>query len=325
MASVIETAIRKQLVDRQQKLGAAIAASGGNAELLRLVGEVDAALERINAGSYGLCRECGDSIETNRLIADPLVQLCLDHLTPSQQRALEEDLELAARIQRELLPGNNLRLGGWNASYHYEAAGPVSGDYCDLIHAADGTLYFAVGDVSGKGVAASILMGHLHALFRGLISVGLPLDKLVERASRVFCESTLPTHFATLVCGSARPGGQIDLCNAGHPPPLMVSRSEVKRIEATGLPIGMFHDEQFLVSQVHSSPGDTLLLYTDGLSEARNGAGIEYGGERLSSWLSKNHPLAPQELIGACLRDVAAFRSGAPKTDDLTVMAIRRS
>jgi sigma-B regulation protein RsbU (phosphoserine phosphatase) len=87
----------------------------------------------------------------------------------------------------------------------------VSGDYCDVVDAGEEGLYFMVGDVSGKGVAASMLMAHLHAMFRSLISVGMPLKSMLAHASRVFSGSTLPTQYATLVCGRALPDGRVEI------------------------------------------------------------------------------------------------------------------
>src|SRR4029453_19192206 len=98
---------------------------------------------------------------------------------------------------------------------------------------------------SGKGVAASMLMAHLHAMFRTLISINLPLEQMVERASRVFCESTLPTQYATLVYGRATTKGEVQICNAGHLPPLLFQQGAVRRIDATGLPVGVFCSESF--------------------------------------------------------------------------------
>jgi sigma-B regulation protein RsbU (phosphoserine phosphatase) len=182
-----------------------------------------------------------------------------------------------------------------------------------------------LGDVSGKGVAASMLMAQLHAMFRTLISVGLPLNQLVERASRVFCESTLPTHYATLVCGRADSSGGVEICNAGHLPPLVARASGgVSVIEATGLPLGVFCNEQFDCARVRLAEGDALLLYTDGLSESQNILGEEYGRERLSSLVGERRALAPGELIKTCVRDLSAFRAGTPVTDDLTILALRR-
>ncbi len=161
--------------------------------------------------------------------------------------------------------------GRW--AYRYEPAGIVSGDYCDLVTDQSGGFYFMLGDVTGKGVAASMLMVHLQATFRTLIPMGLPLRELVERASRVFCESTLPTHFATLVCGRAAASGEVEVCNAGHPPPLLLRRDEVLPIEPTGLLLGAFCDEQFATSRIRVDPGQSILLFTDGLTEARNESG----------------------------------------------------
>jgi len=315
--------MREQLVDRRQKLETAIVDSDEDTELLRLLGEVDAALGRMDDGSYGLCDVCRDPIEADRLLADPLVRLCLGDLTTAQQQALQEDLELAASIQRGLLPQPHMHADGWEACFHYEAAGPVSGDYCDLIKAEDGSLYFIFGDVSGKGIAASLLMAHLHAMFRTLVSVGLPLGKMMERASRVFCESTLPTQFATLVCGRADGNGEVEICNAGHLPPLVVRRGEVTQIDSNGLPIGVFCDEKFTANSLTLDRGDTLFLYTDGLSETLDTAGIEYGPERLVRLISAAHGEQPQAMVDACVADLSSYRGGTPRLDDVTMMAIR--
>jgi len=327
MAVISDQFLRTQLEQRRQRLETAIPLSPENAPLVRLLEEVDSALERMEEGTYGLCENCHDTIERDRLIADPLIRYCLDHLTAEQQRALEQDLELAARIQRALLPRQDLRVGEWQIHYHYESAGPVSGDYCDLIHSDGqaGDLLFLLGDVSGKGVAASMLMSHLHAMFRSLASVGRPLDQLVALANRVFCESTIAGQFATLVCGRAGRSGEVEICNAGHCPTLLVRNGEVSPIEATGLPLGMFSNGEFPVQKIKLSPGDTLFLYTDGLSEMRDPSSVEYGLGRLAKFVGQQHTLAPQALTSACLQDVRAFSAGAPRLDDLTIMVLQRA
>ena len=187
---------RDQLLLRRRKLEAAAAPHVDEEEVARLIQEVDGALARMAAGRFGFCETCSEAIEPDRLRTDPLTRFCLDHLTARDQRALQRDLELASRVQRELLPKPDVRLDGWEVAYHYQPAGPVSGDYCDFVGADSGDVYFFLGDVAGKGVAAAILMSHMSAMLRTLISVGLPLDQLMERASRVFCESTLPAHYA---------------------------------------------------------------------------------------------------------------------------------
>lgn len=185
MAAVIDEFMRQQLLDRKHKLEHAMEPDGSG-RLRLLLEEVDSALSRMEDGCYGICESCHETIEYDRLITDPLVRFCLDHLSKVERDALQDDLELAARVQRGLLPPQNLNRNGWHICYHYEPAGVVSGDYCDVIDVGEAGLYFMVGDVSGKGVAASMLMAHLHAMFRTLISVGLPLKSMLEHASQSF-------------------------------------------------------------------------------------------------------------------------------------------
>jgi len=325
MVTAIEPLLREQLIDRRQKLENAANAFHRPMELTQLLKDVDDALHRMDAGTYGLCEVCHDPVETERLIADPLTRVCLGDLTPREQRALEDDLELASRIQNGLLPPRQQQIDGWEVCYHYQPAGAVSGDYCDLIRGEDESLHFVLGDVSGKGVAASMLMAHLNAMFRTLISIDLPLEQTMERASRVFCESTLPTQYATLVCGRATTTGEVEICNAGHLPPLLIQNKQVTSIAATGLPVGVFCTESFTVSRVQMEKGDTLFLYTDGLSETRDGFETEYGSERLSRLLADNHDAVPESLVSLCRQDLHSFAAGRAPSDDLTIMAITRT
>jgi sigma-B regulation protein RsbU (phosphoserine phosphatase) len=324
MEPVTSTYFREQLQERRHRLSDATSQPGRSPQLVGLLRQVDAALERMENGSFGLCEVCHDPIETDRLLADPLLCFCLDHLNTDQQRALEADLGLAARIQGVLLPQKQIQWAGWEASYHYVASGPVSGDYCDFITTESGDSFFLLGDISGKGVAASMLMSHLHAIFRALIPLGLSLNEVVTRANRLFCESTLASSYATVVCGKAGGSGEVELCNAGHCPPLAVRSGQLISLGATGLPIGLFCDAQFGVEKLELKPEDSLLLYTDGITEARNQAGEEYGEPRLTSLLATHHSLLPSKLIEVCLRDLAAFLRGEPLTDDQTMMVLRR-
>jgi sigma-B regulation protein RsbU (phosphoserine phosphatase) len=195
-----------QLEERKHRLEIAVASAPRNSELVGLLREVDSALDRMVEGNYGLCLECHESVERNRLLADPLVRYCLDHLTQHERAALQRDLDLASQVLRNLLPQNGLGVGGWETSYHFAPVGAVSGDYCDLIP-SDGQLLFLLGDVSGKGVAASMMMAQLHALFRSLTCMSLPLGQIVTHFNRVLCESALAGQYATLVCGLAKPTG----------------------------------------------------------------------------------------------------------------------
>lgn len=321
MATLEVAFLHNQLEERKHRLEAAIALAPPKAGLAGLLREVDSALERMDQGTYGVCEGCRETIEEDRVLTDPLVRYCLDCMSDSQRAALERDLELASQVQRNLLPQPNLRADGWETSYQYSPLGPVSGDYCDLVP-SDGQLFFVLGDVSGKGVAASMLMAQLHALFRSLTGMDLPLGQIVTQANRVFCESALAGQYATLVCGLAKPSGEVEIHNAGHWPAIVVGQGGVLRIESTGLPLGMFHEFDFSATRLHLEYGDTLFLYTDGLSEARGAQG-EYGVDRVTHLVRQQAAHRPAELIAACLDDLRTFADGPP-TDDLTLLAIQR-
>jgi sigma-B regulation protein RsbU (phosphoserine phosphatase) len=315
--------LRRDLKRQQNRLRTALG-DRSDTHLVNLLAEVDHAIDRLENGSYGICETCHETIGTKALTVDPLICVCLDHLSAPERRRLESDLELASRVQSRLLPEPGLRAGGWEAAFRYEPMGPVGGDYCDLVRAAGDDFYFFLGDVSGKGVAASLLSAQLHGLFRTLVALDMPLETMVERANRIFCESILAGHFATLVCGRASASGAIDLVNAGHPPPFLVRDGRSTPLEAGGPPLGLFCDGGFPATHLTLSAGESLLLYTDGLSEASGPGSEEYGTERAGRVAASSHATA-DALVRACLADVAAFRSTAPRADDLTVLALRRA
>ena len=327
MASVGDAFFQKQLTARRERLQNASARNGEMTELSRLVAEVDAALARLEGGTFGICEVCKGNIEPERLIADPLVRVCLDELPPHERRRLEADLEMAGRIQRALLPPPDLKAHGWEVHYRYEPVGPVSGDYCDLIVAnpPSGEVFFLLGDVSGKGVAASLLMSHLHAMFRSLVTTGQPLEQMLAVASRLFCESTLSGQYATLMAGRADGSGMLEVAGAGHPPALLVGAGGVTRIESSGFPLGMFADAHFSTQKLEFRPGDALLFYSDGVTESRSPSGEEYGVGRLAQIAQTQRGNSPAQLVSACLGELRAFAGAQPRTDDITMMALRRA
>jgi phosphoserine phosphatase RsbU/P len=325
MAAVTDVFLRAQLENRREKLRTP--PSGQNAAYVRLLHEVDAALARMQAGSYGICEVCHDSVETDRLLADPLMTVCLDHLSDSQKRDLERDLDLAARIQMALLPPPSIELPGWRLHRHYQPLGPVSGDYCDVISSTSdsGEFLFVLGDVAGKGVAASMLMTQLHAMFRTLATIGLPLPAMMNRANSVFCESTMAGQYATLVSGRATSSGDVELSSAGHPPVLHVSGGRAIPLVSSSLPLGMFCDGDYPTRHVHLAPGESLFLFTDGLSESFTASGAEFGLDRLALSVATHAPKGSEHLIPGCLHDVAGFRDTAPVSDDLSILVVHRA
>ena len=329
---IVDPYIREQLEKRRDEIKILLSSipasepATSTAPFVELLEEVDSAVQRMDAGTYGICDVCHDTVEKDRLIADPLTRLCLDHLSSDEQRALERDLELASQVQRGLLPQSDAEFRDWRIHYQYKPAGMVSGDYFDLISPANdgGDLIFLLGDVSGKGVAASLLMTHLHAIFRSLASTDMELCTLVEMANRLFCQSTTAGQYATLVCGRAGRSGEIEIASAGHAPALVISPNGVKQIGSTGLPLGLFATSRYTVRRVRLEPRDSLLLFTDGISEANDASGREYGIGGISVAIGRRHGWPPKELVAACLGDVERHSAGVRQADDQTLMAIQR-
>src|SRR5262245_61183999 len=223
------------------------------------------------------------------------------------------------------IPTRALRTG--TRTYRYEPAGPVSGDYCDLWTrpGEEGTLYVAMGDVSGKGVAASLLMAHLHAFFHSQPEGPIELAPLVERANKLLLESTLPTHYATLVLGRAHPEGKVEFVNAGHCSPLVWRDGNgLQTLPSTGTPIGLLEGGKFAAAELTLSPKQALLLYTDGLTEARRADGSEYGTDRVVDVLREFGSADSRHLVRHLREDLSDFLGSAPRADDLSLLVIRR-
>ena len=324
VATVELNYLRSELEERRERLQSALQSPSENASLSFLLTEVDAALARMDDGTYGICEACHDPIEKDRLLADPLVRICLTELSYEEQRALESDLALASRIQKGLLPPTDFAAKGWEIRYHYAPAGVVSGDYCDLLDSKDGVL-FVLGDVSGKGVAASMLMSHLHATFRSLVDTGLPMNRMVEAANRVFSGSTLAGQFATLVVGRLSANGSAEIVNAGHLPLLHLRKGEPHLLEATGVPLGMFRNAGFDLQRLVIEPGDTLLVCTDGLTEASNIDGEEYGIARVRKAAAPHYGRGADAILGECLADWRTFAAGGKQADDMTILTVHRA
>jgi sigma-B regulation protein RsbU (phosphoserine phosphatase) len=326
MQPTSESFLKQQLVERQSLLRQIDQSGDQRAEIAVLIQDVDSALQRLADGTLGVCTVCQGQIDRERLFRDPSAQVCFECMTPTQLQTLEEDLRTAVHIQAALLPKPSIQVGGWDLGHSYQPLGPVSGDYCDIISSGEfgDSAYFLLGDVSGKGVSASMTMTQLHGTFRSLIPLQLPLPDLLGRVNRLLSETTLSSVFATLVVGRLEPSGTIELCNAGHHPPLLVHGKQLTKVEATGLPLGLFPDQEFEIRTLQLEPDDLLFLYTDGLPEATNPAGFEFGLQEITTALFGLRGALATSVADRCSQLASLFRGVAPGNDDLTILVVRR-
>jgi sigma-B regulation protein RsbU (phosphoserine phosphatase) len=321
----LEAQTLERLVARRDHL-ASLTSARKERKWVDLIRRVDRAIGAIEVGTWGICAVCHDPLNAERLAQDPLLTVCLECLSELERRALERDLQAAGKVQRTLLPPPHLIQAGWEVAYHWEPRGVVSGDHVDLIPPArDGEpIHLLLGDVSGKGVAASLLQAHLHALFRALVPTGQPLPDLLKRANQLFAEATSTVSYATLAALRLGCAGRFALANAGHPRPLVADGRGVRPIEGGGLPLGLFGDAEYCERELTLAPGQTLLLYTDGWTEGAQDD-RPFGVGRAAASLRRGAGLPLPELLASCRADLETFLQGAPRQDDLTLVAVRRA
>jgi sigma-B regulation protein RsbU (phosphoserine phosphatase) len=247
-------------------------------------------------------------------------------MSAEERRRLGRDLELAGEFQAALLPPADLHVAGWELALHYQPLGTLSGDTCDLVLPDDDgdSFHFLLGDVAGKGVSASLLMAHLHALYRSMLVLGLPLAETMGRVNRLFCQSTTTGAYATAVAGRVERSGRVELCNAGHPQPILLGANAAAACAPRSLPLGLFPAAEYRSFELALGEGEGLVLYTDGLSEADNAAGDEYGHARICGALAAVGVASARDTVAAMLADLGRWSGTAALGDDLTVLALRR-
>jgi sigma-B regulation protein RsbU (phosphoserine phosphatase) len=253
------------------------------------------------------------------------IQTARLHRDAIEKERIESELELAATIQRQLLPRDLPRVPGLELAARNRPTRQVGGDYFDLFPLSGGRLAFVVADVSGKGVPAALLVSTVHAAFHLQIDDAKTVADLIGRIDRHLQRYAATRKFLTAFFGLLEPdSGTLRYVSAGHNPALLQRRSgEFEQLKATGVPLGMFPNGSWKEESVTLERGDSLCVYTDGVSEALNAADEEFGLDRLGKLLL---PSAPVDLLCKSVFDaVEAFAADVPQYDDQTLLLVRRS
>jgi sigma-B regulation protein RsbU (phosphoserine phosphatase) len=236
-----------------------------------------------------------------------------------------QELATARGIQRGLLPAEPPPIDGYEIEAFLETCYEVGGDLYDFHVSPEGALYFLLGDVSGKGMGAAMLMSSFMASARVLFENGSEPEEIMNRLNAIIHRSTDSGHFVTAFLGKLDlASGNLRYVNAGHNPPYLLTEGVVSELEATGVPAGMLPGIKYPGKTVMVPPGSLLALYTDGIPEARCD-GDFFGEDRLISILrSCAAGTAPRDLCQDLLGKVSEFLSGGPREDDLTLVLLRR-
>ncbi len=244
-------------------------------------------------------------------------------------RAQARELEVARSIQQHLLPAGPPNVAGLDVSGRNIPAQLVGGDYFDWIPFKDGSLAVVVGDVSGHGVPAALLMAHIRASFHAVAQPGRTPVEMVEAVNSSLARAALPGKFATFFLGIISVEEQrLSYCNAGHNPPLLLRNGAVIELDATGVPLAILEDMPYAGKDVKFVVGDTLVIYSDGIPEAPQRAQPKefYGDERLRERalaLAAEHPDSA-EIVERMLADVHAVAGEGMHVDDVTLLVVRR-
>ncbi len=240
---------------------------------------------------------------------------------------LKGDLEIAREIQFGLVPTSPFTRGSFEVHALMRPANTVGGDYYDLIDLGEDRLAVVVGDVSGKGMPAALLMALLQGSLRTLITAGFRGGELIRRLNDYLCVSIPPSSMVTLFYGELNSSdGTFNYVNAGHNAPFLIHPDgSFSRLPATATLLGFMFGLGFDSETTRVGPGDRVFLFTDGITEAFNDAGDEYGEERLSKLLLRNQQLRNDGLIRSLVNDVLAFCGSARPMDDMTIMTVERT
>ncbi|HSB60847.1 MAG TPA: SpoIIE family protein phosphatase [Vicinamibacteria bacterium] len=241
-----------------------------------------------------------------------------------QMRVLEEDMRVAAEIQRGLLPREAPRVPGYGLVGSNHPCRTVGGDYYDFDFDG-GRLLFALGDVSGKGTGAALLMTVLRAAVRGHWTEHL-LAEAVARVNRTVSQNIPPNKYVTFfIAALDPPSGRLAYVNAGHNPPLLVrADGRTEKLTEGGMVLGLFDPVPYAEGAVELGKGDALVVYSDGVTETWNPAGEEFGEEGLVALAVRARGLGPAALQDEILRELERFSAGAKATDDRTIIVLKR-
>jgi sigma-B regulation protein RsbU (phosphoserine phosphatase) len=241
---------------------------------------------------------------------------------------MERELQMARRVQTSLLPSTTPDIAGWEIASRWIPAREVAGDYFDFIEPPDGGLGVVIADVTDKGMHAALFMAATRSIVRASVYGTTTPAEAISQANRVICADSATSLYVTLAYFHlALESGKITYVNAGHNPPLhyqVRQPGQVGELTRTGMLLGVEPEVNYEQKVLQLEPGDFILLYTDGISEAVNAAYEEYGTTRLKELAIHNATLPAGEILGALLESVNQFTNASTPYDDITLILIKR-
>jgi serine phosphatase RsbU (regulator of sigma subunit) len=243
-----------------------------------------------------------------------------------QRERMERELELATEIQQRFQPSGPPKLQGYEFQGISFSCYEIGGDYYDFIPKSDDKMIIALGDVSGKGTAAALLMSSLHAAIHAQVSANRSLGEMVDSVNKYLADNTPANRFVTLFIAELDPpSGTLRYINAGHNPPLIGrANGMIEQLSSGGFPLGILPTAEFEVGETKLGNGESLIVYSDGVSEANNLQEEEFGLHRLSDVVRKNLAASASGMRDKVESALSAFTQTAPANDDITLVIVKR-
>jgi serine phosphatase RsbU (regulator of sigma subunit)/pSer/pThr/pTyr-binding forkhead associated (FHA) protein len=251
-------------------------------------------------------------------------RLLEEHL---EQERFERELQLAREIQQRFQPTAPPVVPGYELQGISFPSYEIGGDYYDFIKCADGRLVIALGDVSGKGTAAALLMSSLHAAVHAQVASCRPITETLGAVNRYLADNTPANRFVTLFYAELDPAtGALSFINAGHNPPLIAHGADgaLEQLGAGGLPLGILPDYDYREGRTQLRAGDVLVIYSDGVTETQDPEGEEFGATRLQEVVAQNLGLTASGIRDKIEAALSAFAQGTPAVDDITLVIVKR-
>ena len=252
--------------------------------------------------------------------------VCLLLLELKDKLLARHELEAGRSVQRALMPDRCPSLAGWDVWLYTRPANDVGGDLVDCLELGPGRVGFTLADVAGKALPAALLMAKVQATLRALATDTPSLSALAAKTNDILCRDGLPNRFATLVYVELRDNdGGVRLVNGGHMPPVLVSGGRFHELQRGDIALGMVAGAEYREQQQEVRPGEMLIAYSDGLTEALNAAGEFYGEERLHAAFAGVSALSAREAGARILESVDAFIGTTRPYDDLSLIVLKRA
>jgi sigma-B regulation protein RsbU (phosphoserine phosphatase) len=272
----------------------------------------------------------GDDQRLLAIIASQSAQVIENARLTVEERNLarmREQMSLAADVQSRLLPDEIPPIGEFDVSGTSVAAETVGGDYYDVVPLADGRFVFCLGDVSGKGLPASLLMANVQAMVRLMCMLGFSSCQTMHYANELLCRCTAGNRFVTFFIAILDPStGELEYCNAGHNPPLVVTAGgALEELSTEGAVLGMIPGFEYGCNRRVLASGEVFVIYSDGVTEALDPLDDEFGEERLAWLLQGTRAFAASTIVDEIVRAIRQHASKRSQSDDITILVVRRN